>query len=331
MIRGRDKMGKRYLRRIAVAVLAILAISAATACGKKDVSNNSITIAEQYGLAYGPIEIMKEKKLLEKNLPGIQVKWVQLSNTAAIREAMLSGDVDAGFMAIPPFLIGLDKGMEWKIATGLSSSRTGLVTNRANVGSIMDFTNGDKIALPQPGSVQHILLSMECERVFGDAKRLDNLIVSMSHPDGMNALLARGDISAHFTSSPYLEKELSAEGMKEILNSYNAFGGDFTFIAGVATKELHDNNPEAYEAFIKSVGEAIDYINQNPEEAASDLAAAYDLKPEEVLKYIKTQGNSYSTEVIGAMEFMTFMKRTGYISREYEAKEIYWNAGQSKD
>jgi len=28
-----------------------------------------ISIAEQYGLAYAPLQIMKEKKLLEKNLP----------------------------------------------------------------------------------------------------------------------------------------------------------------------------------------------------------------------------------------------------------------------
>ncbi|MHC1719179.1 MAG: ABC transporter substrate-binding protein [Clostridiaceae bacterium] len=324
-------MGRKYFRFIVAAVMVILTISTAAACGKKDVQDKSITIAEQYGLAYGPLQIMKEKKLLEKNMPGIQVKWVQLSNTAAIREAMLAGDVDAGFMALPPFLIGLDKGMEWKIATGLSSSRTGLVTNRPNVTSIRDFTSSDRIALPQPGSVQHILLSMECERVFKDARKLDNLIASMSHPDGMNALLAKGDISAHFTSSPYLEKELAVSGMKEILSSYDAFGGDFTFIAGVATKDLHDSNPAVYEAFVKSVEEAIEYTNNNREEAASELASAYNLTPEEVLKYLKTERNSYSAEVEGTMEFMAFMKRNGYISKEYDAKELYWNAGESKN
>jgi len=324
-------MNKKIIKFSAIAILAIFFVSAATGCTKKETAKKSITIAVQYGLPYGPLEIMKEKKLLEKNMPGIQVNWVQLSNTTAIREAMLAGKADVGFMAIPPFLIGLDKGMDWKIATGLSSSRTGLITNKASIKSIKDFTNSDKIALPQPGSVQHILLSMECEKVFRDAHKLDNLIVSMSHPDGMNALIAKGDISAHFSSSPYLEKELAVGGMKEILKSYEAFGADFTFIAGVATKKFHDNNADVYEAFVKSVGEATAYINKDPEKAASELASAYNITPEEVLKYIKTEGNSYSTEVKGVPEFMSFMERNGYISKKFNAKEIYWNEGESNN
>ncbi len=324
-------MDKRFLKLIAAAFLAILIVPAVTSCTKKEAVKESITIAEQYGLPYGPLEIMKEKKLLEKNMPGIKVNWIQLSNTAAIREAMVAGKVDAGFMAIPPFLIGLDKGMDWKIATGLSSSRTGLVTNKASIKSIKDFTSSDKIALPQPGSVQHILLSMECEKMFSDARRLDNLIVSMSHPDGMNALVAKGDISAHFTSSPYLEKEMAVLGMREILDSYDAFGGDFTFITAVTTKKFHDGNTAAYNAFVKSVEEAIDYINKNPEKAASELALAYNLTPEEILKYIRSEGNTYSTEVKGLTEFMSFMERNGYISKEYNAKEIYWNEGKGNN
>jgi len=323
-------MGKKIIKLSAAVILVILVISTG-GCGNRGTAKNSITIAVQYGLPYAPLEIMKEKKLLEKNMPGLQVNWTQLSNTADIREAMLSGRVDAGFMAIPPFLIGLDKGMDWKIATGLSSSSTGLVTNKNGIKSIRDFKGSDKIALPQLGSVQHILLSMECEKVFNDAHKLDNLIISMSHPDGMNALLAGSGISAHFTSSPYLEKELSVNGMREILNSRDAFGGDFTFIAGVATKQLHDNNGQIYEAFVKTVSEAVDYINQNPEKAALELAPAYGLTQEEVLKYIKTKGNSFSTEVKGVPEFISFMERNGYISREYNAKEIYWNAGENNN
>lgn len=322
-------MDKRFLKLIAV-ILAMLIIPATTGCTKKEAATESITIAEQYGLSYGPLEIMKEKKLLEKNMPGIKVNWIQLSNTAAIREAMVAGKADAGFMAIPPFLIGLDKGMEWKIATGLSSSRTGLVTNKSSIKSIKDFTSSDKIALPQPGSVQHILLSMECEKVFNDAKRLDNLIVAMSHPDGMNALIAKGDISAHFTSSPYLEKETTL-GMKEILSSHDAFGGDFTFITAVTTNKFHDNNPATYDAFVKSVKEAMDYINENPEKAADELASAYNLTPEEVLRYIRSEGNKYSDKIKGMDEFMSFMERNGYISRKYNAKEIYWDEGENND
>ncbi len=151
-------------------------------------ATSHITIAEQYGLAYAPLQVAKKLQLLEKNLPGLEVTWRQLGNTAAIREAMLAGEVDAGFMAIPPFLIGWDKGMEWKIACGLSTSPVGLVTNKEGIRSLRDFTAADRIAVPQPGSVQHILLAMACDNLFGDPQKLDHILVTMAHPDGMNAL-----------------------------------------------------------------------------------------------------------------------------------------------
>ena len=211
--------------------------------GGQTSASPKISIAEQYGIAYAPLQIIKDNKILENKLPGIQVEWHQLSNTTEIREAMLAGKVDAGFMAIPPFLIGWDKGMEWKIATGLSSSPVGLVTYKANIKSLKDFSAQDRIALPQPGSVQHILLAMAAERELGDAKRLDNLLVTMNHPDGMNALLAKKDITAHFTAIPYLSQELENKEMHQILSGQEAMGKDFSFIVGVSTKKLHDNNP----------------------------------------------------------------------------------------
>ena len=53
--------------------------------------------------------------------------------------------------------------MDWKLIAGLSVCPVGLVAGK----SIPDFaalTEQHRIALPQPGSIQHILLSMAAER-----------------------------------------------------------------------------------------------------------------------------------------------------------------------
>jgi NitT/TauT family transport system substrate-binding protein len=289
----------------------------------ENAENYNINIAEQYGLAYAPLQIMKSNKLLEKNLPGIKITWQQVSNTAAIREAMVSNKIDAGFMAIPPFLIGLDKGMEWKIATGLSSSSVELITNKNNIQSLKDFLKEDKIALPQPGSVQHILLSMACENQLKDSHKLDNNLITLSHPDGMNALI-NNSIAAHFTSPPYSFKELENKNMHVVLDGKEALGEDFTFIVGVTTKKFHDDTPKAYTAFIKSINEAIDLINNNPEKSAEILAPIYNLSKEETLKYLTLKDNKYSSEVKGLSKFSDFMKKNNYISKSYNIKDTIW-------
>jgi len=283
-----------------------------------------ISIAEQYGLAYAPLQIMKEKKLLEKNLPGIEVSWSQLGNTAAIREAMLANKLDVGFMALPPFLIGWSNGMDWKIASALSSSPVGLVTNSENIKSIKDFTEKDRIAVPQPGSVQHILLSMAAEKEFGDSHKLDNKLVTMAHPDGMNALLSKKDVTAHFTSPPYLFEELENKAMKEILTGEEALGSEFTFIAGVTTKKFHDNNPEIYSAFVKALHESMDFITNNPKEASKILAPIYKLSEEKTLKYLTAPGTEYSKEVKGILQFAEFMKKNNYINKIPNFNDILW-------
>ena len=112
-------------------LIIVISIIMFSACAREE--DNTITIAEQYGLAYAPVQIMKDKKILEENLVGMKIRWKRLANTAAIREAVLAGEVDIGFMAIPPFLIGKDKGMDWKIISGLSMSPLGLMTYKEDL------------------------------------------------------------------------------------------------------------------------------------------------------------------------------------------------------
>ncbi|WP_432407803.1 ABC transporter substrate-binding protein [Wukongibacter sp. M2B1] len=310
---------------IMIFVLGVLILSGCKSNDGAKSKEHKIRVAEQYGLAYAPLQIMKENKIMEKNLPGVEVSWEQVGNTAAIREAMLANKIDAGFMAIPPFLIGWDKGMEWRIASGLSSSPIGLVTYRDDIKTIRGFTKDDRIALPQPGSVQHILLSMACEREFSDAKRLDDLLVTMKHPDGMNALLTKKDITAHFTSPPYIFKELEQKGMHQILSGSESMGKDFTFIIGVTTNKFHDNNPLVYNAFVKSLHEAMEFIQNDPEKSAKILSNEYNLPKEEVLKYITSEGMEYDSEIRGIYEFADFMVRNDYISKTFEdINNIIW-------
>lgn len=310
---------------IGILCMVVLVLLQGCSLQKNNNSAKEIRIAEQYGIAYAPVQIMKHKGLMEKHVPGVTVIWEQMSNTTEIREAMVADRLDVGFMAIPPFLIGWDKGMDWKIATGLSSVPSGLVA-REKIETIADLDENSRIAVPQPGSVQHILLAMACKEAFNDPERLDNQLVTLSHPDGMNALLSGTEITAHFTSTPYLEKEIEADGFHLILDGEKVFGQKFSFIVGVATRTLHDDNPALYEGFLKAVDEAIEFINNHPEEAAAILTEYYEIDEEEILAYLTADSSEYSTVVKGTEKFSSFMAETKYLSRQYEEiDEILWD------
>lgn len=285
----------------------------------------TIKIAEQYGLAYAPIQVMKEMGYLEELLgEEYSVEWVKLANTAAIREAMLGDSLDIGFMGIPPFLIGVDNQMEWKIMSGLSKSPLGLVSNDGDITSLKELVDNGKIALPQPGSIQHILLAMAAEKELGDSTIFDKQLVSMKHPDGFMALLAGTDIKGHFTSPPYLFQELEEENNHLVLSGNDAFGGEYTFIVGVCREEFYKND-YPYIKFQEALKKAMDDINNRNEEVLEVLAISYELDVEGLKNYLYHEEMCYGTDVVGVQAFSDFMFDVGYLNKSIKEKDVIWN------
>lgn len=300
-------------RNFLAALSAVALIVIFVGCGVRNGKDDKIVIAEQFGLAYAPLQVLKARGDLDDAPDGVRVEWVKTANAAVIREAMAAGRMDIGFMGIPPFLIGSDGGMDWRIFCGLSRSPLGLVTLSPGITSLADFTPRHRIALPQPGSIQHILLSMQAEGELGDPTALDHLLVTMSHPDGMGALLSGTEITAHFTSPPFLMTELAAPGSTLITSGEEAFGGPFTFIAGVVHGPALETHAEFLPFFLEKLEEACRFLTEEPADAAALLEDVYDIPEDELLSLITAEGTFYGTEVLGVQRFGDFMHRAGYL------------------
>lgn len=320
----------RLFKRIAcvfsACILALAILPLITGCtGGED--TNELNIAEQFGIAYAPLQIMREQLLLEKALPGVKINWKRYGGPVPIREAMLAGEVDFGFMGSAPVLIGIDNGMDWKYAAGISFNQVALVTDRPGVDSIRDLSDTDRIAVPSPGSTQHILLCIAADRAFGDPDKFDNQIVSLSHPDAMDALIADTEITAHFSTPPYLDKELE-QGMKIITTGEEILGGPFTFITGVATERFYEENPEEYAAVIEALNAAIDYINNNMDEAVAMLAPVYDVDEAVLRAQMTRYGTIYSDQLIGIDKLAEEMYRIGVLKNNIDLRDaVFPGAG----
>lgn len=279
-----------------------------------------LVIAEQYGLAYAPVQVMKAKGILEEKLPEYEIVWLKLGNTAAIREAMIADDLDAAFVGIPPFIIGYDNAVDWKIISGLSRAPIALMGRDENM-TINDLDQESLIALPQPGSIQHILLSMAAERHFGDAKYFDNQLVSMKHPDGVTALLS-GSADYHFTSPPYVFDE-AKEGMFEIIDGETCMNGPFTFIVSVGTGSFFEEE-EAYQAFKEALDESINFVRQNKNQTVELLVDQYDYSYDQLKVYLYDSDIYFEKAIHGLDTFVDFMYRNTYIKTNYATDELIW-------
>ena len=319
---------KGYNRQRRICNRALLAFCMAGAmlfsAGCKNKEDPSIGIAEQFGIAYAPLQIMKEKGFLEKRLPGVQINWKQFGGPTGIREGMLNGEIDFGFMGVSPVLIGIDNGMKWRYAAGLSSNEVAIVTSRDTMKSLRDVTERDRIAILSPACTQHVLLCMLAEEQLGNAHALDSQLVSMSHPDSVNALLSGTEITAHVSTPPYITQEVNGGG-RVIATGEEIMGEPFTFITCVAMEEFYENHRDYYDAFQEALKESVNYINENRREAADLLAPVYGITKEELLEQMGYGGTIYSTDLNGVAGFSRRMARMGFISRDRPMEELVFD------
>lgn len=313
---------KKQILLLSIFFLALLPLFGCSA--KKEAKKNTFTIAEQFGIAYAPLNIMKELGYLEKKLPDVNIEWKQFGGPTAIREGMLNGEIDFGFMGISPVLIGIDNGMDWKYATGISSNQVAIVTDRPELKSLADFTPKDKIAILSPGCTQHVLLCMLAEQQLFDARCLDNQTVSMSHPDATNALISNTEIAAHVATPPYIQEELSY-GMHIIADGEDIMGEPFTFISGVAMNDFYKSHRDWYDAFIEALEESIDYINNDMDNAVKKLAPVYGISQEELKEQMSYNGTIYSTQLTGVEKMSEAMARMGFIKKAPAFKDIIFD------
>ncbi len=291
----------------------IQAAPATSASGSSAATEATVLrIANQPGLGYLPLIVIREQKLLEKRVPGLTVEWIELTSGPAIRDAMLAGKLDVGSGGTTPFIQGYDKGVKWKVAAALVDMPLFMNTWKPNIKTLKDFGPDDRIASPAPGSIQHITLQMAAKTQLGDPHALDNRLVTMAHPDALAALKTKREITAHFTSPPFQYDELEEPGVHTVLDSYEVLGGPATFTCVYTTIAWHDKNPKLYAAFVAALDEAIEYINKNPKDAAELFVKSEKSKdsPERILSLMEKPGVAFKTTPTGLMKYAQFMKET---------------------
>lgn len=242
-------------------------------------AEGNISIAQQFGIGYLLLDVVRDQQLIEKEGKkegvDIKVEWRTLSGATAMNEALLSGALDVASAGVPPLLTLWDrtKGRQnVKAIAALGSMPNFLLSNNPAVKSISDLTDKDRIAVPAAGvGFQSRTLQIETARRFGnsDYKRFDTLSVSLPHPDASAALIAgKSEITAHFSSPPFQYQALEHRNVHKILSSYDVLGGKATFNVLYTTQKFHDENPKTYRAFYNALSEAAKIINADKNAAA---------------------------------------------------------------
>ena len=310
-------------------------------------AEGKISIAQQFGIGYLVLHVVKDQQLIEKHakaqgLDDIEVEWRTISGATAMNEALLAGAIDVVSAGVPPMLTVWDRThgrQNVKAVASLGSLPNYLLSNRDEVKTLDDLGEKDRIAVPAAGvGFQSRTLQIETAKRYGNAdfQRFDKISVSLPHPDATAALTKGGsEITAHFSSPPFQYQALENPKVHKLISSYDILGGQATFNVLYATKKFHDANPKTYKAFYDALVEASQIIKADKAAAAETYIRVENSKLplEFVRKIIEDPENDFTVSPQRTFIYAEKLHELGVLKnkasswKDYFFEEAYANPG----
>jgi NitT/TauT family transport system substrate-binding protein len=288
------------------------------------------------GVGFLPLLVMEEHGLIEQHareagVEGVTVRWVDLGGPSVVNDALLSGAADYAAAGPPAFITLWDRTRDTMGVAGVAAMTSlpmYLNTKAAHLRTLDDVREDDKIAVTAiKVSIPALVMQMYAAEKYGaaDATRFDRHTVSMTHPDGVIALLSgAAGISAHFTSPPFHQRERRDPGVRTILTSDDVMGGSTTFTMLSTTARFREEKPEVYAAVLRALEEANRLIATDPRAAAALLLASTPesgFSLEETVAMLQDTAIGFTTTPENVMKYADFMHETGSIQARPERWE----------
>ena len=281
------------------------------------------------GVGFLPLIVMEEKKLVEAEAQKMGLKlaaeYIRLGGPAVVNDMLLAGAAHFAPAGPPAFITIWDRtanNMKVKGVAAMTSIPMYLNTKAPHLKSLKDLTPNDKIAVTAVKvSIPAIIMQMQAIKEGGKANyaKYDPYTVSLTHPDGVIALLSgKSEVTAHFTSPPFHQRERRDPAVRTIATSNDIMGAPSTFTMLYAPSKFYDDNPKTYAAVLKALQAAIAFINADKKAAADVFLASEEgkgWKLDDIMEILNDPDVRFTTSPESMMTYATFMADVGSIKQ----------------
>jgi NitT/TauT family transport system substrate-binding protein len=304
---------------------AALGAAAIPWAGRLRAEDAAVRVLRPVDLSALPLLIMEHEHLIERTaeamgLGQVAVAWGAPGKTEPT-EALAAGQADFAVTELVPFLFAAAAEPAIRALGAVARRPYVLVTRNPAIRTIRDFGPGDRIAVPALRlSGPAVMLDMAAAREWGidNHQRLARLAVAMPDESAAAALIAgKGQITAHFSRTPYVDRELAEPSINRIMDSFDIAGAHSDTVLA-ATARFRDANPELCKAVLSALQQAGEFVEKSPGAAAeifADMTKDGDIPPEELADMIGDPDLVYTAAPTGVMRIAAFMHRIGRLER----------------
>ena len=250
-----------------MAAISILSMGLLTGCGEK---TNELRIGYFPNITHSQALVMREQGNLEKELEGkYDVKWTSFNAGPAEVEALFAGELDMGFIGPVPAISAYVKSMgDFVIVSGAANGGAALVAAKDSAISSMADLDGKKVAIPQLGNTQHLMLLNLLEQNGLAASSAGGTVelVAAANADITN-LIDQGQIDAALVPEPWGSIIAQNENAQIITEGVglDTINKEATTII-IVNKDYMEKNPEAVNTFLDEYYDTTEYVIAGSEE-----------------------------------------------------------------
>ncbi len=239
----------------------------------KNLNTIGFGAAYEYSQINAVMSVMKEKKLLEKYMPGnVKVKWSMFDSGSDRRDALATEKVAIGVLENTKAITSIENGYPIEVLAGGTMQTTGVYSANPDVKSAKDL-KGKKIAYP---GTKNLILKNDFKDYYNITISEDDLI-QVGEAD-MISMLVQGQVDGAVLTNTMVVKAQGLSGdvhlVRDLTSETEKLGVANWFIG---SSDYFEKHPELLEPAMKAYEEAINLINEDPHAMAEMLAPLFEI------------------------------------------------------
>jgi len=265
---------------------------------------------------------------------GLDPVWSLFGAGPPIVKALEDGELDIGYIGLPPVVIGIARGSPIRCVAGGHMDGTVLIaragymdlSQAGSIQSALEQFAGKKIGSPSRGSIHDVIL-----RSFLARHGLENKVEALNFPwtDLVGQAMEEGVIDAA-VGTPSLQASLalvSGMDVKPLVPPDKLWPNNPSY-GIIASRSFMERHPDALLEFLKIHESLTGLIKTQPEKAATATARLVGVAPPEFFKLAYRISPRYCAAlperyIASTMSFVKTLRDLGYIGRSVEAGDIF--------
>lgn len=282
--------------------------------------------------AYHTALILMGEGWVEKRME-VGAEWLLYPTGPAMVNAFEKGQLDLGYLGLPPTIIGIDRSVPLKCIAGGHVEGTVLIGRRglksfeergSGLEAVLQQLKGGVVGSPSRGSIHDVIIRNYLAQAGLEGEvEVRNFEWADSIPEAM----LEGNVDAA-VGTPALAVVASRLCDSKILLPPRTLWPNNPSYGIVAREELIEESQGLLESFLRLHEDASNLIRESPREAAGIAARVIELVDEEFVlacyrispKYCASLSEGY---VESTLRFLPILSRLGYIKRPLAQENIF--------